>query len=117
MPNFTESTVEEAVLEWFDDLDYAIRYRDNQRTVGIAREDRLRHVHVLGRTGVGKSTLLLNQIRSDIERGAGLCVIDPHGDLPSAKIGAAGVAQSPWFPCLCGVRPMFSNGCECRKLF
>jgi hypothetical protein len=50
----------------------------------IAREDRLRHVHVLGRTGVGKSTLLLNQIRGDIERGAGVCVIDPHGDLAEA---------------------------------
>ena len=59
-------------------------YRDNERTVGIAREDRLRHVHVLGRTGVGKSTLLLNQIRGDTERGAGVCVIDPHGDLAEA---------------------------------
>ena len=33
---------------------------------------------------MGKSTLLLNQIRGDIERGAGLCVIDPHGDLADA---------------------------------
>lgn len=61
-----------------------VLFRDEDRLVGIGREERLRHVHVLGRTGVGKSTLLLNQIRGDIERGAGLCVIDPHGDLADA---------------------------------
>ena len=61
-----------------------VLFRDEERLVGIGREERLRHVHVLGRTGVGKSTLLLNQIRADIEGGAGLCVIDPHGDLADA---------------------------------
>jgi len=63
-----------------------VLFRDEDRLVGIGREERLRHVHVLGRTGVGKSTLLLNQIRADIERGAGLCVIDPHGDLADAVV-------------------------------
>jgi len=33
---------------------------------------------------VGKSTLLLKQIMCDVEQGAGLCVIDPHGDLATA---------------------------------
>jgi type IV secretory pathway TraG/TraD family ATPase VirD4 len=61
-----------------------VLYRDDERLVGIGREERLRHVHVLGRTGVGKSTLLLNQIRGDIRAGAGVCVIDPHGDLADA---------------------------------
>jgi len=61
-----------------------VLFRDDSRTAAIGREDRLRHVHVLGRTGVGKSTLLLNQIRGDVQAGAGLCVIDPHGDLADA---------------------------------
>jgi len=61
-----------------------VLYRDDERLAGIAAEDRLRHLHVLGRTGVGKSTLLLNQIRGDVQAGAGLCVIDPHGDLADA---------------------------------
>ena len=63
-----------------------VLYRDDERLVGIGAEERLRHLHVLGRTGVGKSTLLLNQIRGDIERGAGVCVIDPHGDLADAVV-------------------------------
>jgi hypothetical protein len=65
-----------------------VLFRDDQRMVGIASEDRKRHVHVLGRTGVGKSTLLLNQILGDVEQGAGVCVIDPHGDLAAAVVGA-----------------------------
>ena len=36
------------------------------------------------KTGVGKSTLLLNMAVSDIEKGKGLCVIDPHGDIAEA---------------------------------
>jgi len=40
-----------------------------------------RHVYILGRPGMGKSTLLLNMARQDIEAGKGVGVIDPHGDL------------------------------------
>jgi protein involved in plasmid replication-relaxation/type IV secretory system conjugative DNA transfer VirD4/TraG family protein len=40
-----------------------------------------RHVYILGRTRSGKSTLITNMIVQDIIAGAGLCVIDPHGDL------------------------------------
>lgn len=40
-----------------------------------------RHVYVIGRTRSGKSTLLFNMILQDILRGAGVGVIDPHGDL------------------------------------
>ncbi|MCX6796878.1 MAG: DUF87 domain-containing protein, partial [Candidatus Doudnabacteria bacterium] len=35
----------------------------------------------MGRTGSGKSWLLANMAIQDIRNGAGLCVIDPHGDL------------------------------------
>lgn len=47
----------------------------------LAAEDRLRHVYVIGPTGVGKSTLLANMIVADIAAGYGVIVIDPKGDL------------------------------------
>lgn len=56
-------------------------YRSDRRTVGLKRDDRRRHVHVVGRTGVGKTTLLLSQLHSDILCGHGVGLIDPHGDL------------------------------------
>jgi hypothetical protein len=47
----------------------------------LSIEQRLRHVHIIGKTGTGKSTLLVNMIRQDIEAGRGVAVLDPHGDL------------------------------------
>jgi DNA helicase HerA-like ATPase len=57
------------------------------RTVTVSDEQRLRHTHVIGSSGSGKSTFLINQIRQDIERGSGLAVFDPHGDLIDQIIG------------------------------
>ena len=48
------------------------------------REDineRLKHTHIIGGTGTGKSTLILQLIKQDIEAERGVCVLDPHGDL------------------------------------
>lgn len=56
-------------------------YRNIKKRFGIKLEDRRRHIYVIGKTGVGKSTLLLNMIVSDLRAGHGLAVIDPHGDL------------------------------------
>lgn len=56
-------------------------FRNTKQKFGIKDADRLRHIYVIGKTGVGKSTLLKNMAISDIERGNGLCVIDPHGDV------------------------------------
>src|SRR5215216_4978001 len=54
----------------------------NQRTrFGIKREDRRSHMYLIGKTGMGKSTLMENMIYSDLRAGEGLAVIDPHGDL------------------------------------
>ena len=53
-------------------------------SVYLKPTDRRRHVYVVGKTGIGKSMLLLNMILQDIEGGAGVCVVDPHGDLVSA---------------------------------
>ncbi|GAA0477487.1 hypothetical protein Aca07nite_72270 [Actinoplanes capillaceus] len=50
-------------------------------SVGLAVKDSRQHVHLIGKTGVGKSTLLLNLILGDIKAGRGTVVIDPRGDL------------------------------------
>ena len=44
-------------------------------------DDRRHHTYVIGKTGVGKSTFLLNLIYQDIQAGRGVGVIDPHGTL------------------------------------
>jgi len=56
-------------------------YRNTNQKFGIKDKDRLGHIYVIGKTGVGKSTLLQNIAMSDIERGNGLCILDPHGDI------------------------------------
>lgn len=56
-------------------------FRRRFRRFGIKQADRLSHVHVLGKTGVGKSTLLENLARQDLEAGRGFALIDPHGDM------------------------------------
>src|SRR6266699_3517099 len=48
---------------------------------GLSRGDRRQHVYAIGKTGTGKTTMLANLICQDIERGYGVGVIDPHGDL------------------------------------
>jgi Type IV secretion-system coupling protein DNA-binding domain len=57
------------------------------RKFGIHRHDRLSHIYCIGRTGVGKSTLLKNMIEQDIENGEGLTLLDPHGDLVASVAG------------------------------
>ncbi|MFC7279609.1 type IV secretory system conjugative DNA transfer family protein [Paractinoplanes rhizophilus] len=49
--------------------------------VGLKVVDGRQHMHIVGKTGVGKSTLLLNLILGDIKAGRGTVVIDPRGDL------------------------------------
>lgn len=56
-------------------------YRNTNVSFGIKDRDRLQHLYVVGKSGTGKSTLLENMAMSDINRGNGLCVIDPHGDI------------------------------------
>lgn len=56
------------------------------REVSLSNEQRTKHLHLIGASGSGKSSLLLNLIKQDLENGQGLCVIDPHGDLIDAVI-------------------------------
>jgi len=55
--------------------------RGQGKTFGILQDDRRRHVYILGKTGMGKTTLLENMILQDIYNGYGVCVMDPHSDL------------------------------------
>jgi len=54
-------------------------YRGRDTEIRMAREDRLRHMYVIGQTGTGKTTILKNMIAQDIKNGEGCCFIDPHG--------------------------------------
>ena len=49
--------------------------------VEFSREERERHLYIVGKSGSGKSTLMLNLAMGDIVAGHGVAVIDPHGDL------------------------------------
>lgn len=53
--------------------------RGKNVTFGIKAKDRQRHVYVIGKTGMGKSTLLENMAVQDILNGEGMAFIDPHG--------------------------------------
>ena len=56
-------------------------YRDKAVKFGIKDNDRSVHVYAIGKTGTGKSTIFKNMVVQDIARGAGVGVIDPHGQL------------------------------------
>jgi hypothetical protein len=63
---------------------YAYIARTTWGPVGLSREERERHVYIVGKSGSGKSTTLFNLAMHDIVTGEGVAVIDPHGDLAEA---------------------------------
>jgi len=62
--------------------------------VTVSAEARAQHCYVIGASGTGKSTLLLNLILQDVRAGAGLAVLDPHGDLVDDILGR--IPESRW---------------------
>lgn len=72
MPNSPERPIPFAAVD---------HRRQRGRVFGILPADLLRHVHVLGKTGMGKSVLLEHLFLGLVERGEGCGLIDPHGDL------------------------------------
>jgi len=56
-------------------------FRNEIRRFGIRKKDRRYHMYLVGKTGMGKSTLIYNMIFSDLKNKEGLCLLDPHGDL------------------------------------
>jgi hypothetical protein len=55
-------------------------YRGQEKPIFITPEDRLRHIYMIGKTGVGKTVFFENMIEQDIANGQGVCYLDPNGD-------------------------------------
>jgi hypothetical protein len=85
--------------------------------IAIEALDGLRHLHLLGPTGVGKSTVLLNLIVHDLAAGRGVVVIEPKGDLvrdvleriPAARLDDV-VLLDPADPTPVGLNPLAADG-------
>jgi energy-coupling factor transporter ATP-binding protein EcfA2 len=56
-------------------------HRNSNVAFGIKQSDRLSHIYLIGKTGVGKSTLIETLAKQDLEAGRGFALIDAHGDL------------------------------------
>ncbi len=64
-----------ATVLWITD------YRSITVPIGMFDEDRLRHMYIVGQTWVGKSKFMQSLMISDLRKGKGIGIIDPHGDL------------------------------------
>lgn len=78
----TNKNTEESDLTVLGNTDY----RWEKITFGIKKEDKFRHMYIVGKTGTGKSVFLSNMIISDMKTGNGLCLLDPHGELVDAVL-------------------------------
>ncbi|MFA6973392.1 MAG: type IV secretion system DNA-binding domain-containing protein [Parcubacteria group bacterium] len=63
-------------------------FRNQETIFGIKRDDRRRHMYVIGKTGMGKSNMLENMAIQDIRNGEGVCVVDPHGEFAEKMLKA-----------------------------
>jgi len=65
-----------------DDITYFAKanFRNREQVFGIRRDDRRRHMYIIGKTGVGKTTMLENLAIHDIKGDEGLAYFDPHGE-------------------------------------
>ncbi len=63
-------------------------FRNQEQIFGIKRDDRRRHTYIIGKTGMGKSSLLENMAIQDIKNGEGVCVVDPHGEFAEKMVRA-----------------------------
>jgi hypothetical protein len=76
---------------WRDDMEtepFSIATTSHGSGVVFRREERERHVWIVGKSGSGKSTFLFNLVMGDIFAGEGVAVIDPHGDLATDILDA-----------------------------
>ncbi len=67
-----------------DDIDVIVGgniYGGEKTPVGIRKKDRGQHTYIVGKTGMGKSTIIEGMALQDIKSEKGVCVIDPHGDM------------------------------------
>lgn len=56
-------------------------FKNGTATFGIKKDDRRKHLYIVGKTGTGKSTMIANMAINDMKNGEGVAVVDPHGDL------------------------------------
>ena len=68
-------------------------FRRQMVPFGIRQRDRLSHIYAVGKTGVGKSTLLETLARQDFLAGRGFALIDPHGDMVERLYASASFHQ------------------------
>lgn len=71
----------------FDIVIGANKYNGSEILLGLTLDQRRKHTYVIGKTGTGKTTLLMNAICQDMQNGKGLAVLDPHGDMFRELLG------------------------------
>ena len=68
----------------YNDMDILVgknTYGGEDTGVGLRGKDRGQHTYIIGKTGMGKSTIIEAMAFQDIQNRKGVCVIDPHGDM------------------------------------
>jgi len=79
LPTKDDTRAEDISL--FGRTNFSSGFSSTRYIFGLKRRDRMRHMYVIGKSGVGKTKMLEHFIRADIHFEHGLGVIDPHGDL------------------------------------
>lgn len=77
LPVSTENEEEQRRINFFARTEF----RNGTATFGIKKDDRRKHIYIVGKTGTGKSTMIANMAINDMRNGEGVAVVDPHGDL------------------------------------
>lgn len=77
LPVVTENEEDKKKINFFARTEF----KNSTATFGIKKDDRRKHVYIVGKTGTGKSTMIANMAINDMKNGEGVAVVDPHGDL------------------------------------
>jgi len=62
-------------------------FRGEETVIKMQRDDRRRHLYIIGQTGTGKTNLMKTMIRQDIKNGEGIGIVDPHGEFTEYALG------------------------------
>ncbi len=62
-------------------------FRGEETVIKMQRDDRRRHLYIIGQTGTGKTNLMKSMIPQDIKNGEGVGIIDPHGEFTEYALG------------------------------
>ena len=77
LPVATDNEEEKKRINFFARTEF----KNKLTTFGIKKDDRRKHLYIMGKTGTGKSTMIANMAINDMKNDEGVAVIDPHGDL------------------------------------